>query len=120
MVMICKVVDATTGAPYPPDLPDKRPEELKRISNNLTMPIDCELAGITITSSVWSIDPTTDDGALFLTSPAFSGLYTSVRLDNGTDGVDYLVYNTVQTSDNQTFVFPWNVPVRATQQRQAA
>ena len=73
--------------------------------------IDCENIGITISTSVWSIDPTNDDGQLTLGVDSINGLKTDVPVSGGTDGALYDLRNVVTFSDGQQIDAYYRIPV---------
>lgn len=64
-------------------------------------------SGATISTSVWSVQ-----SGLTNAADSTSGAKTTIRLSGGSDGTDYLVTNTITTSDSETLIEAAIVPVR--------
>lgn len=83
---------------FPPsDVDAKDPSDITIYTLDWTSQVN---AGATITSSTWAISPAS------LTKAAdgivIGNLKTSIKVSGGVAGVDYIVTNTIQTSDGET------------------
>ena len=110
----CTQITASRASQYPPLMPRKGASETDRIENDITLDVDCEGAGVTITLSQWAIHPDDDDTTLTLGVPFFSGLITYCPYSGGTAGSAYRVVNTVTTSDGLVLEFTVQVVIAET------
>lgn len=110
----CTVVEASRASLYPPLVARKTPTETDWIENDISQDVDCAGAGVTISTSVWAIDATDDDGALTLGTASFTGLITRQPYSGGTAGISYRIINTVTTSDGRTLEFTAQVTIADT------
>jgi hypothetical protein len=114
MVAVCRTVEGDASSLYPATIDRMTPTETVRIEFDLSDDVDCQLNGITITQSAWTIHPDDDDGGMTLASMAVNGLVTSVSAALGTDGAYYRLINTVTLSDGQAIERTGALPVVAT------
>lgn len=110
-LVACKYIYATQGPLLGEPLDNMAPGEAIRAAFDLEQPVDCEGIGITIETSIWSLNTDTDDGAMTLDQPVINGYITSTRIGGGTDGVEYGIINTVTTSDGRTLIREAKLPV---------
>lgn len=112
--MTCTTITASRANQYPPLMPRKAESETDRVENDVSNDIDCENAGVAITSSTWEIEPADDDGTLTLGVSFFIGQITYQPYSAGTAGKGYRLNNRVQTSSGLDLVFTVQVFIAET------
>lgn len=112
----CTVTEWSAGQLQPAPLERKTPAENIRIEHDLSEDIDCDLQGVTILVSQWTIHPDDDDGTLTLSTPTVDtdGLVASTAIQGGTDGSLYRLIGTYDLSDGQTIIRTSSIPVLET------
>jgi hypothetical protein len=93
-----------------PALDMKTPNEEKDYGINWAAQLAADVA---ITGSTWTIETTTGSPDLAIEDDGIDGMSTVVRLSGGSAGLDYLVSNTITTSDGESLEQGIEVRVRS-------
>ena len=96
----CQTITVDLDSVYPAEWGRKTPTETRRPTLDWSR-ADCAGAGVTISTSTWTVHPDDADGNFTLTAFSVQGLETSCAASAGVDGMSYRMVNQVTFSDGR-------------------